>query len=525
MGIYLNPGNGAFGDTINSPIYVDKTDLLEMTNTLIDTENKYICVSRPRRFGKSMTAKMLVAYYDNSCDSKELFKTLKIASHPSFQKYLNRSYVIYLDISWFRSIIRQSNQLVSVLQTELIQELKDTFPNQIRQTTNTLPMALAEINSRSGTKFIFIIDEWDCLFREDKSNRQVQQEYIDLLQGLFKSAPSQKFIQLAYITGILPVKKYGTQSALNNFKEFTMINPKAMAPFTGFTEKEVQSLCHRFSMDFEALKHWYDGYSFRREPSVYNPNSVVEAISNGEIGNYWTETETYEDLKLYIHMDFNGLKTAIIHMLGGGHCKIQTRTFQNDMTSIKNKDDVMTLLVHLGYLAYNRELQEVYIPNQEIVDEFKNAIEDGGWHEIISAPKASEKLLQATFQKNTDFIAKHLDKIHQENTSILEYNSELSLSCIITVAYFYARKEYTLIRELPAGKGFADIAFVPHKNSDKPAFIVELKWDNSAHGAISQIKEKQYAGVLKEFSNKLLLVGISYNKKNKQHECVIEDAT
>ena len=242
MGIYLNPGNGAFGDTINSPIYVDKTDLLEMTNTLIDTENKYICVSRPRRFGKSMTAKMLVAYYDNSCDSKELFKTLKIASHPSFQKYLNRSYVIYLDISWFRSIIRQSNQLVSVLQTELIQELKDTFPNQIRQTTNTLPMALAEINSRSGTKFIFIIDEWDCLFREDKSNRQVQQEYIDLLQGLFKSAPSQKFIQLAYITGILPVKKYGTQSALNNFKEFTMINPKAMAPFTGFTEKEVQYL-------------------------------------------------------------------------------------------------------------------------------------------------------------------------------------------------------------------------------------------------------------------------------------------
>lgn len=252
------------------------------------------------------------------------------------------------------------------------------------------------------------------------------------------------------------------------------------------------------------------------------PNSVIRAVKSGEFGDYWTETETYESLKFYIGINEDGLKDAIIAMLGGIRCKINTRTFQNDMSNIKSKDDVLTLLVHLGYLAYDSVNKEVYIPNHEVADEFKNAVEYSGWQGVSAALQASEELLDATIHGETEIVAKALDEVHMENTSVLSYNNELSLSCVITIAYYVARKDYTLIRELPAGKGFADIAFVPRKHTDKPAMIIELKWDKSARGAISQIKENRYAGALDEHVDNLLLVGINYDKSNKKHECVIE---
>ena len=213
---------------------------------------------------------------------------------------------------------------------------------------------------------------WTC-------RKKSQEIYIELLRGLFKGGPAQRFISLAYLTGILPIKKYGTQSALNNFKEYTMVRPKVLAEYVGFTEPEVQELCDRYGMDFEETRRWYDGYCFGGVPAVYNPNSVVEAMNNREFGNYWTETETYEDLKTYIEMDFDGLKGSILTMLGDGKCRVNTRRFHNDLTEINSRDDVLTLLVHLGYLAYDPEESEVFIPNQEVSDEFENAIEDGGY--------------------------------------------------------------------------------------------------------------------------------------------------
>ncbi len=519
MGMYVNIGNAGFR-SIRKGLYVDKSGLIAFINRTLGTKEKLTCVSRPRRFGKSYATQMLCAYYDRNCDSRELFSDLEIAKDKTFEENLNKFDVIYLDVTWFISNVKNIKDTVSYLQEQVIQELCGIY--SFAGEEHSLPIVLAKIAETAECKFIIIIDEWDALFREAKDDTDLQKEYIQLLRGLFKSSLTDKMIEAAYMTGILPIKKYGTQSALTDFREYTMIQPKKLAKYVGFTEKEVKDLCRENDMDFEEARRWYDGYSFSKEHSIYSPNSVVQAISNEEWGDYWTETETYESLKYYIGMNEDGLRDAIISMLGGVRCKINTRTFQNDILNINSRDDVLTLLVHLGYLAYDSAQKEVYIPNQEVADEFKNAVEYSGWEGVSAALQASESLLEATIRGDAEAVAKGIDKVHSANTSVLAYNSEQALSCVITIAYYVARKDYTLIRELPAGKGFADIVFLPRKHTNKPALIVELKWDKSVQGAICQIKDKQYAGALEEYADNLLMVGINYDKTNKKHECVIE---
>ena len=392
MGMYLNIGNDGF-QSVRKGLYVDKSGLISFINSTLETKDKLTCVSRPRRFGKSFATQMLCAYYDKSCDSRELFCDLEIAADPAFDKYLNKYDVIYLDITWFISTEKDVKNTVSYMQEQVIEELCNTYPSI--EKANSLPMVLAKIAEMTGHRFIIIIDEWDALFREAKDDTDLQKEYIQLLRGLFKSSLTDKMIEAAYMTGILPIKKYGTQSALTDFREYTMLQPKKLAEYVGFTEAEVEKLCQEHGMHFEDAKRWYDGYSFSREKSVYSPNSVVQAIVNEEFGDYWTETETYESLKFYIGLNIDGLKDAIISMLGGERYRINTRTFQNDMSSIKSKDDVLTLLVHLGYLAYDSTRKEVYIPNQEVADEFKNAVEYSEWEGISSALHASERFFRS----------------------------------------------------------------------------------------------------------------------------------
>lgn len=519
MGMYLNIGNAGF-QSIRKGLYVDKTGLISFVNSTLGTKDKLTCVSRPRRFGKSFATQMLCAYYDKSCDSRELFSDLEIAADPDYETFLNKYDVIYLDITWFISTEKNVKNTVSYLQEQVIEELYSIYPSVEKE--SSLPVMLARIAEMTGHRFIIIIDEWDALFREAKDDTDLQKEYLQLLRGLFKSSLTDKMIEAAYMTGILPIKKYGTQSALTDFREYTMLHPKKLAEYVGFTEDEVKNLCLQYDINFEDTKRWYDGYSFSKMKSVYSPNSVVQAINNEEFGDYWTETETYESLKFYIGLNEDGLKDAIISMLSGNRCRINTRTFQNDISNIKSKDDVLTLLVHLGYLAYDSIRKEVHIPNQEVADEFKNAVEYSGWEGISAALQTSEDLLEATLRGDAEMVEKEIDAIHSANVSILAYNNENALSCVITLAYYSAQKYYTLIRELPTGKGFADIVFLPGKYTDKPAMIVELKWDQSAQGAIKQIKEKNYSGILNEYAGNLLLVGINYNKKDKKHECVIE---
>lgn len=530
MGIYLNPGNMGFKRVLRSQIYVDKTGMLEYLNSVIDTEQCHVCVSRPRRFGKSITAEMMAAYYGRGCDSKEMFQELKIARCPDFVKHLNQYDVIYADMNDFRHkcvIPGRGNtdglESVSLFQKEIIRELREQFPNQVPEEEIGLPSVLARISQSSGTQFVIIIDEWDALFREDKTDTKAQEAYINLLRGLFKNASSRKFIKLAYLTGILPIKKYGTQSALNNFDEFTMVMPEPLEEYVGFTEKEVQALCEAYGLEYKEAKYWYDGYVFGGKTHVYNPKSVVDSIRRKRFASYWTRTETYESLKEYISIDFAGLREDVVHMIAGGTCKVNPDKFQNDMTNFFDKHDVLTLLIHLGYLAYDFEANEVYIPNEEVRGEFRNAVEGAGWDVVKKLIADSEELLQATWRMDGEAAAAGIDKVYMENTSILSYHDENSLSCVISLAYYSAVREYTLIRELPSGKGYADIVFLPRNCSLKPAMVVELKWDDSAEGAVCQIKDKKYGKALKGYRGGILLVGVNYDRKTKKHQCLIEE--
>ncbi len=445
-----------------------------------------------------------------------------------YEVYLNKYYVIFLDIQWMygnalEEIKKDSSvKIVSYIQEQVIAELKMEYPQCVHEADVSLPSVLAKINVMTKDQFIILIDEWDCLFREDKNNNKLQKEYINMLRGLFKGTPSGAFLKLAYITGILPIKKYGTQSALNNFKEHTMISPRQMAEYVGFTQNEVKALCEEYDMPFKVMQRWYDGYYFDKIGHVYSPNSVIEAIDNREFGNYWSKTETYESLMTYIAMDFHGLRQLIVDMLGGSRCDIDVESFQNDITSFRSADDVITLLIHLGYLAYDHKTKEVFIPNEEVRSVFLRAVKNDGWDDVIKAIHASEALLKATLSMDEKAVAQMIQEVHIQNSSSLVYNNEISLSSVIALAYYSACKNYTLIREMPTGNGYSDMVFLPKRASLNPALVLELKWDNTAEGAISQIKNKKYSSVLNEYKGNILLVGINYDKKSRKHQCRIE---
>lgn len=520
MGIYLNPRNDGFKESIRSEIYVDKTGLIACTNKYLDTEQKYICVSRPRRFGKSMALKMLSAYYSLGCDSRELFAGLQIAGDPSFAEYLNRYDVIFLNMQQF--LLGAKNQEVTAyLEQEVIEELLGEYGTCINRPNISLADALRRIYAKTGKKFVFLFDEWDCIMRERQESENLQKQYLDFLRNLLKDQP---YVALAYMTGILPVKKYGQHSALNMFWEYSMTDQGVFEKYTGFTEAEVEELCQRYELDFAEIGSWYDGYQFMEYQHIYNPKSVVEAMHRRNFSNYWTSTETYEALKIYMDMDYDGLRSAIVTMLGGQRVKVNTQSFQNDMRTFKTRDDVLTLLIHLGYLGYDAVAKESFIPNKEIIGEFENAMSVGGWSEVMRVLKASEKLLEDTLRCDGESVAQGLDLAHTEVASILTYNDENCLCCAIGLAYYSARKDYKMIRELPTGRGFADVVFLPLPFSSKPALVIELKYDSSADTALKQIKDRRYTQALEGYAGEVLLVGVGYDKdsRSKPHNCVIE---
>lgn len=522
MGIYLNPGNTLFYNaaTYTKP-YVDKSELIAYTNSMMFGEHKEICVSRPRRFGKSMAANMLVAYYSRGCDSRELFQNLKIAQTPDFEKHLNKYNVIRLNITDYTQDAETMSEMLDYIREDLIDELEREFSDVQMPKRKILSKVIETIFNATGIPFIFIIDEWDCIFREFQNNKDAQNDYLKFLRNLLKNQP---YSALVYMTGILPIKKYGEQSALNMFDEYSMTNAEPIEEFTGFTEAEVIELCQKYDMDFNEMKKWYDGYSLNNL-SIYNPKSVVEALNRGRFDNYWTKTETYESLKKYIQMDHFGLHSIVTSLISGEHMPVNPNKFQNDMTTFNSADDVLTLLVHLGYLAYSYD-GKVWIPNSEVQQEFINSIEDGGWEPVMAAIRQSEKLLKFTLQMNEEKVAEMVEEAHRNNASIIQYNDENSLSCVISLAYYSARKNYIIYREMPAGEGYADLVFVPRIGCSDPAMIVELKWNKSAETAITQIKDKKYADCLQDYSGEILLVGISYDRdeKNepKKHCCKIE---
>ncbi len=520
MGIYLNPGNDLFRQAVNSEIYVDKSMLIQLTNNVLDTSDRHLCVSRPRRFGKSMAANMLSAYYSRGCDSRELFSILKISSDADFERHLNKYNVIKIDMRTFAEQAENASEMKQLITEDVLYELSEEYPDIKMPPRITLEKALATIFNKTDIPFVFIIDEWDCVFRSFKSDTEGQAKYLGFLRDILKEQP---YVALNYATGIFPVKKYGEHSALNMYAEYSMANQAMFAEYTGFTSEDVAELCHRFNMPIDEMAEWYDGYKVGSY-DIYNPQSVVRAVSTRIFDSYWTKTETFEALQMYIKLDMDGLRQAVIRMIAGERVKVNTGKFQNDMVSLRSADDVLTLLIHLGYLTYDFDTKTTWIPNKEVRQEFINCIEDGGWDEVMNSIRQSEELLSATLLCNSERVAEILEEVHQKNTSVIAYNNELSLSVTLALAYYSARNDYEMFRELPSGKGYADLTFIPHRGVDSPAMVIELKYNKTAESALQQIKEKNYTEKLTAFSGEILLVGISYDE-SKGHSCIIEKIT
>ena len=519
MGLFINTGNAGFQRVRNSE-YVDKSALIAVVNKTINTERCFSCVSRSRRFGKSMAAKMLCAYYDQSCDSRSLFADLEIASDPSFERHLNKYPVIFLDLSDFVTRFKDE-RIVGQMDAELREDIHTAYSDVPVKEDDDLMAYLVRIANARQQQFIFIIDEWDAICREFEPGTPAMDSYLNWLRRMFKGGLTTQVFAAVYMTGILPVKKYKTQSAMNNFLEYSMVEPRNMARQFGFTKDEVRELAIKYGMDFDELEKWYDGYQIGDEPSIFNPNSVIQAIEVGRCRSYWASTGTFDTVSDYIQMNFEGLKDDIILMLAGGHCEVDPTGFQNDMSVIRSKDDVLTVLIHLGYLSYNWRKDECYIPNREVAGEMVNAVKNNNWH-VASALDASKRLLQATLDGDEEAVVRGIDAAHDENTSILSYNSENSLACVLSIAYYYARNDYVMHRELASGKGFADIVLIPRKNVDSPAIVLELKYNKDADSAIDQIHRRQYSAKVAEYADRLLLVGINYDRETKQHTCKIE---
>lgn len=532
MGVYFNPGYAGFAE-INDSDYVDKTMLIDRINQTIGKKNKLTCISRPRRFGKSYAAKMLAAYYDGSCDSHKLFDDKQIAMTEDYEKHMNQYHVIYLETTSFISRANEEGTPLRELPGMIKKAIwKDLTENGfVPAEGDTLSDFLIRCVEKSdGKRFIFIIDEWDAVIREAKNDPIAQKRYLEFLREWFKDGTfTPKVVAAAYMTGILPIKKDGSQSAISDFKEFSMIKPRKFGEFVGFTEEEVRRLCKDGDVDFDTMKRWYDGYAFPETGSIYNPNSVMEAIANNDFDSYWTESSAAEGLLDYISKDYHGLTKTIAELIGGVDVKVNVTGFANDLTTFKGKDDVLTLLIHLGYLAYDVETKTVHIPNEEIRQEFQRSIHEVKHEATLKRLEESERLFADTIQGHEEAVASQIEKVHTEETVALHYNKEDSLRSVIKLAYYSYRDHYLQFEELPAGEGYADVVYLPRPDSDWPVLVIELKWNKNANGAIDQILAKKYPSALEKYGRPVLLVGITYDKDKeagkKKHSCKIVEYT
>ena len=548
MGIYLNPGSDRYEEALRTEIYVDKTNMISFLNSVVNTKRKYVAVSRPRRFGKTTTADMISAYYDCSIDARNLFDDKKISTNPKLYEagregkkspwdiYLNKFYVIHVNMVDLATETGSIAEMLFSLEKDVMRELREEWPNADRDMQGGLRLLMQEIYNQKKARFVIVIDEWDCIFREFKEDTDGQRLYLDFLRDWLKD---KSYIALAYITGILPIKKYGQHSALNMFGEYSMLQPQQLAEYVGFTDEEVRELCEKHGRSYDEINAWYDGYDLygiippgEKEPEeyqIYNPYSVVQAVITGRICDYWNATETYEALSVHINRNFDGLKDMVMLLMEGKRIPVNTRKYQNDMSSMANADDVLTLLIHLGYLAYDSERRESYIPNREILDEYRNTVEGNGeWDQLYSVLARSQKLLEATWAGDEDEVARLVEDAHMRAGN-LTYNSEAALSYAVRLAYFNAEQYYTLIPEMQAGRGYADLAYIPSpKYPDKPAILVELKWNKDAETAMTQILDRRYPDSLEKYRGNIILVAIDYDKEAasgskgyKHHSCTI----
>ena len=574
MGIILNPNEkNSFKDLHEYDLFVDKTDFIAEIASRIDKPNKLVAFTKPRRFGKTVTACMLASFFSKGASSKSLFEGLKISrcvikkktddqeTELSYEDYLNKFNVIYWDMNSiddaFQSYMSDESlhvdyvdDIVDYLQYVTLLEIRQNreFDEKISKAPLIGRKSLKPALVATEAKFVLIMDEWDLIYREYRDNETLQKKFINMLKGLFKSEDGVARFSLAYLTGILPIKKYNSQSALNNFDEYNMLLSGTFAPYFGFTDEDVTELSLRpqCRISKDQLKEWYEGYKFSLEAEdkdknkeehkknnvlvdVYNPNSVCNAITRNKCSNYWSSTSSNEEVIRLININLDGIKDDIISLISGGRIQFNCESFQNDMTTLEYKDQIFSLLVCLGYLGCIDEgefLRTAYVPNREIRSVLTSIVRRQPWYNAMPVIRRSEKLFQAIRSLDAETTAEIVGGIHNSPyVSVIGYNKEEALVfCLISGLMWCAESSYDSYRELPAGKGFADLVFVPKTRPDLPIMIVEFKRDYSAEEALNQIKKQDYAARYRQDGDKgeVLLIGLNYNSGTKEHHCLIE---
>ena len=524
MGTYINPNANRLEMSMGGKIYVDKSMILTVVNEKFRTEDRFMCVSRPRRFGKTMVGNLIATFYSRGCDARPLFEKLKIAGTPNWDERLNKLNVIKIDMNAFYGRYRDKGDIIAHITADIVEEMIKEFPSAGIKPDFDLSKSIIKAYEATGIQFVIVIDEYDVMVRERVTAVEFD-KYLTFLNTLFKSDDCGDAIALAYITGIMPIVRDRIQSKLNNFKEYTILNPRELAKYIGFTLDEVRDLCERFDMDYEECLRWYDGYHIAPKVSVCNSNSVCEAMKTGVFDDYWTQTGAYTAINDYIDGNYEGIREDIATMVGGGEVEFNTRSFLNTLDSIESKDDVFAYLIHLGYLVYNRSENTCYIPNGEIRLEWESALKRTvNYRPISEMIENSKRLLSATIDGDTEAVVQALDKAHRDATSPLTYNNEGSMQSAIGLAYFYARTQYTVVKEFHSGKGYADMAFIPYVPNRVP-IVVEFKIDQNPERGLRQITDNCYTEAFKDLHGQVILVAISYNKKDKSHSCKIERET
>ncbi|MBQ3683205.1 MAG: AAA family ATPase [Succinimonas sp.] len=549
MGNILNPGReNSFTRLVKSrktEIFIDKTDFLEVMSSKINDEKRFFAVTRPRRFGKTVTAHMLSAYFSKGYAGQNIFDGLEITHKDSFPEHLNKYDVIYIDMNSINS--RYNNylknekvhgvaSLADYLEYSIITELREQqdfaacFEKHNIKNTGLL-VALSSLQNDLNAQFIFIMDEWDLVCREYRNDEQLQKDYIDLLKDLFKTDDGQACFVLAYLTGILPIKKYNSQSALNTFLEYNMLEPEPFERYFGFTETETAEIAARPSckLSQEELKDWYEGYRLNGI-DIYNPNSVVSAVQDGRCKSYWSRSSSNEEVAQLINMNYAGVKSDILNLIEGGRVQFDTSNFQNDMVSINSKDDVLCLLAYLGYVGCesvkNSDVLKIaYVPNKEIRSVLTGIVRKQNWYERMDTIERSENLLKAIKSLDGNKTAELIQEIHNSPAvSLLDYNDEESLTyCVMTGLLWSTLDDYTCHREEQAGKGKVDLVYEPNIKGAAPLILIEFKYGKSAEEALKQIKTQEYfRRYTKLYTKNILLAGINYDPKSKNHQCLIE---
>lgn len=510
---YLNTSDicSLFRETVDSEIYVDKSMLIEKISPKIRTNEKFICITRPRRFGKTINANMLAAYYMKEYDSNGLFQGLKIGSSLLYGRGQNQYNVVHIDFSRLPDICESYREYISNLLYGIREDLTEAYP-ELKEKEYA---QLSQMFRDTKDTFIFILDEWDSIFYRKFMKEDDKTAFLLFLRGLLKDQP---YVDLAYMTGVLPIAKYSSGSELNMFDEYNFMNDNVYDIFFGFSEEEVRALCEEHkSVSYEELKSWYDGYHLSDGSSLFNPRSVSKALSRGICLNYWTETGPMNEIADCIEHNVDEVREDIVKLVSGIPVEVELDGYSAAELQLDSRDEILSAMVVYGFLSYYDGF--LTIPNHELMEKFQRVLMRDSMGEVKEIVDSSRQMMEATLAEDEERVADILESVHDREIPFLKYSDENSLSCVITLCYLYARKDYRIERELKCGKGYCDYIFLPRKKG-KPAIILELKVGGTPEEAIAQIKSRKYSMRVEDCSE-VLLVGISYDMK-KKHMCRIE---